>query len=190
MIIRNPLLFGICPPSCIQLQHQVSKASCISNLMCKPKQVDSLEAVQCLSVALSKGSTTQACARGRKQNWLLKCSAVTVWQTTEEVQSKKSVSKFSAISENGVTVWPCCFRPGFLQLQNVQKKSPCQFIPHPSNVFSKGWCLQWQHQLYQTMHLLQDVPFNMLMKMTASPHTKKTCTSPDVPWQPQCSGTP
>lgn len=101
MIIRNPLLFGICPPSCTQLQHHVSKASCISNLMCKPKQVNSLEAMQCVSVALSKGSTTQVCARGRKQSWLLKCSIVTVWQTTEEVQSKKSVSKFSAISEDG-----------------------------------------------------------------------------------------
>jgi hypothetical protein len=78
MIIRSSLLFGICPPSQKQLQHYVSKASCISNLMCKPKQVDALETAQCLSVALSKGSTTQVCAQGWKQSWLLKCSAVTV----------------------------------------------------------------------------------------------------------------
>jgi len=93
---------------------------------------------------------------------------------TDNRQSTKQEKyfKFSTISDNGVTVWPCWFRPGFLQPQNVQKNSPCQFRPHLSNVFSKGWCLHWQHQLYQTMHLLQEVPFIVLMKMAASPHTK------------------
>ena len=62
----------------MELKHYVSKASYTSNLMCKPKQVDSLVAAQCLSVALSKRSNTQVCTRGQKHSWLLKCGAVTV----------------------------------------------------------------------------------------------------------------